>query len=116
MARYLINRLGGMLVVLAVVAVAVFLIVRVMPGDPATILVGADATPADQPRPAPRCVGVAQSVAGSGGRLRAGHTRPRRSRRCGATAHSAPVDGGPRASPALNRHRSASLWSFVIEY
>ncbi len=45
MLRFLLNRLGGMAVVLAVVAVGVFVIVRVMPGDPAAILVGADATP-----------------------------------------------------------------------
>ncbi len=43
--RYLVRRLGGMLAVLAFVAVGVFLIVRVMPGDPATILVGDTATP-----------------------------------------------------------------------
>jgi peptide/nickel transport system permease protein len=42
---YLLRRLGGMLAVLAVVAVSVFIIVRVMPGDPAVILVGDNATP-----------------------------------------------------------------------
>ena len=43
--RYAVHRLAGMVAVLACVAVAVFLIVRVMPGDPATILVGDNSTP-----------------------------------------------------------------------
>ena len=34
-ARTLLNRLGGMLIVLAIVVTVVFVIVRVTPGDPA---------------------------------------------------------------------------------
>lgn len=43
----LLNRLGGMIVVLAIVATVVFIIVRVTPGDPAAVMLGSDATPED---------------------------------------------------------------------
>lgn len=43
----LLHRLGGMVVVLAIVATVVFLIVRVTPGDPAAVMLGSDATPED---------------------------------------------------------------------
>ena len=45
MLRYLGRRLWGMAAVLAFVAVGVFVIVRIMPGDPATILVGDNSSP-----------------------------------------------------------------------
>lgn len=47
MRRYLLNRLFGMLVVMFVVATVAFVIVRVVPGDPAAIMLGPDATAAD---------------------------------------------------------------------
>ncbi len=43
----LLKRLGGMLVVLALVVTVVFVIVRVTPGDPAAVMLGSDATPED---------------------------------------------------------------------
>lgn len=43
----LLKRAGGMLVVLALVVTVVFVIVRVTPGDPAAVMLGSDATPAD---------------------------------------------------------------------
>jgi len=46
-AQALLNRLGGMVVVLALVATVVFIIVRVTPGDPAAVMLGSDATPQD---------------------------------------------------------------------
>jgi peptide/nickel transport system permease protein len=46
-ARELLKRLGGMLIVLAFVVTVVFVIVRVTPGDPAAVMLGSDATPAD---------------------------------------------------------------------
>lgn len=46
-ARALLKRLGGMIVVLALVVTVVFIIVRVTPGDPAAVMLGSDATPAD---------------------------------------------------------------------
>jgi peptide/nickel transport system permease protein len=46
MLGFIGRRLLGMLAVLAVVAVGVFVIARVMPGDPGTILVGDNASPA----------------------------------------------------------------------
>lgn len=46
-ARELLMRLGGMLVVLALVVTVVFVIVRVTPGDPAAVMLGSDATPED---------------------------------------------------------------------
>lgn len=42
-----LKRLGGMAVVLALVVTVVFVIVRVTPGDPAAVMLGSDATPAD---------------------------------------------------------------------
>jgi hypothetical protein len=71
----------------------------------------ADAARADQPRPPPRGIGVAQSVARPGGRLRAEHPRPHRSRRAVASGLAAPpvppsapgAAGGPEASGAPQR-------------
>lgn len=45
MIGFLAHRLGDMLAILIVVAVMVFVVVRVLPGDPATILVGDNASP-----------------------------------------------------------------------
>ena len=45
MLGFIARRLLGMMAVLAVVAVGVFVIARVMPGDPGTILVGDNASP-----------------------------------------------------------------------
>jgi peptide/nickel transport system permease protein len=47
MTRYLVARFAGMAVVMFVVATIVFIIVRVVPGDPAAIMLGPDATAAD---------------------------------------------------------------------
>ncbi|WP_165927820.1 ABC transporter permease [Rhizobium sp. BK376] len=47
MAGALLKRLGGMVIVLALVVTVVFVIVRVTPGDPAAVMLGSDATPAD---------------------------------------------------------------------
>lgn len=47
MTRYLLNRLAGLIVVLLIVATLVFVIVRVIPGDPALLLLGSDATQTD---------------------------------------------------------------------
>ncbi|PYE90495.1 ABC transporter permease [Phyllobacterium leguminum] len=47
LALALLKRLGGMVVVLALVATVVFVIVRVTPGDPAAVMLGSDATPQD---------------------------------------------------------------------
>ncbi|WP_162939803.1 ABC transporter permease [Neorhizobium sp. NCHU2750] len=47
MAQALLKRLGGMAIVLALVVTVVFIIVRVTPGDPAAVMLGSDATPAD---------------------------------------------------------------------
>ncbi|WP_181175758.1 ABC transporter permease [Mesorhizobium sp. B2-7-2] len=47
MLRSVLNRLLGMVVVMALVATIVFVIVRVTPGDPAAIMLGPDATAAD---------------------------------------------------------------------
>jgi len=47
MTRYLLSRLGGMLVVLALVAVLVFVLTRAAPGDPVAVLLGDQATAAD---------------------------------------------------------------------
>lgn len=46
-AGALLKRLGGMVIVLALVVTVVFVIVRVTPGDPAAVMLGSDATPAD---------------------------------------------------------------------
>jgi peptide/nickel transport system permease protein len=47
MARYLLSRLGGMVVVMAIVAVLVFILTRAAPGDPVAVLLGDQATAAD---------------------------------------------------------------------
>jgi len=47
MARYLLSRLGGMLVVMAIVAVLVFILTRAAPGDPIAVLLGDQATAED---------------------------------------------------------------------
>ena len=47
MTRYVLQRLLGMLSVMFVVVTIVFIIVRVAPGDPAAVMLGPDATPAD---------------------------------------------------------------------
>ncbi|WP_047146635.1 ABC transporter permease [Aquamicrobium sp. LC103] len=47
MTRYVLQRLLGMLSVMFVVVTIVFVIVRVAPGDPAAVMLGPDATPAD---------------------------------------------------------------------
>lgn len=47
MAGFLLRRLLGLLVVMAIVATMVFVLVRVIPGDPAVAMLGPDATEAD---------------------------------------------------------------------
>ncbi|MBB6488818.1 ABC transporter permease [Rhizobium lusitanum] len=47
MIRYIVQRLIGMIVVMFLVVTIVFIIVRVTPGDPAAVMLGPDATPAD---------------------------------------------------------------------
>ena len=47
MLRAILNRLIGMLVVMALVVTVVFVIVRVTPGDPAAVMLGPDATAED---------------------------------------------------------------------
>jgi peptide/nickel transport system permease protein len=47
MTRYLLSRLGGMLVVVAIVAVLVFILTRAAPGDPVAVLLGDQATAED---------------------------------------------------------------------
>lgn len=47
MARYVLQRFLGMLSVMFVVVTIVFIIVRVAPGDPAAVMLGPDASPAD---------------------------------------------------------------------
>jgi peptide/nickel transport system permease protein len=47
MVRSALNRILGMLVVMALVVTIVFVIVRVTPGDPAAVMLGPDATAAD---------------------------------------------------------------------
>jgi peptide/nickel transport system permease protein len=47
MLRYLLRRVGGLLGVMLIVAMIVFVIVRVVPGDPAAVMLGTAATPAD---------------------------------------------------------------------
>ena len=46
MISYVGKRLLSVIPVLAVVAVTVFLIIHITPGDPASIMLGPDATPA----------------------------------------------------------------------
>jgi peptide/nickel transport system permease protein len=47
MLVYALRRLAGMMVVMIVVAAVVFLIARVIPGDPAAVMLGSAATPED---------------------------------------------------------------------
>ncbi|HEY4202121.1 MAG TPA: ABC transporter permease [Devosiaceae bacterium] len=47
MLRSIVNRILGMLIVMALVVTIVFVIVRITPGDPAAIMLGPDATAAD---------------------------------------------------------------------
>ncbi len=47
MAGFLLRRAGGLVVVMALVAVIVFVIVRIVPGDPAAVMLGSAATPDD---------------------------------------------------------------------
>jgi len=47
MTRYLLSRLGGMLVVMGIVAVLVFILTRAASGDPIAVLLGDQATAAD---------------------------------------------------------------------
>ncbi|MDB5562162.1 MAG: peptide transporter [Hyphomicrobiales bacterium] len=47
MARYLVERAIGMVVVMFIAVTVVILIVRLAPGDPAAVMLGPDATPAD---------------------------------------------------------------------
>lgn len=47
MTRYLLSRLGGMFIVLAIVAVLVFALTRAAPGDPVAVLLGDQATAED---------------------------------------------------------------------
>ena len=47
MLRYILGRLGGMMVVVLLVITIAFVIVRLAPGDPAALMLGPDATPED---------------------------------------------------------------------
>ncbi|SFA80677.1 peptide/nickel transport system permease protein [Rhizobium sp. NFR07] len=47
MARYILQRLLGMVVVMFLVVTIVFVILRVTPGDPAAVMLGPDASPQD---------------------------------------------------------------------
>lgn len=47
MAAYVVRRLLSMLVVMCLVAVVVFIVARVVPGDPAAVMLGTSATPED---------------------------------------------------------------------
>lgn len=47
MAAFLLRRAGGLAVVMALVALVVFVVVRIVPGDPAAVMLGSSATPAD---------------------------------------------------------------------
>ncbi len=47
MVPFLLRRAGGLLVVMVLVALIVFVIVRVVPGDPASVMLGSAATPDD---------------------------------------------------------------------
>ena len=47
MTRYLASRLAGMVIVMLLVAVLVFVITRLAPGDPAAVMLGEQATAAD---------------------------------------------------------------------
>lgn len=45
MRRFLLRRLASLIVTLAFVSVAVFVVVRVLPGDPALVIIGTEGTP-----------------------------------------------------------------------
>jgi peptide/nickel transport system permease protein len=47
MTRYLASRVAGMVIVMLIVAALVFFITRLAPGDPAAVMLGEQATPAD---------------------------------------------------------------------
>ena len=47
MGRYIFKRVLGMLVVVFLVLTIAFIIVRLAPGDPAALMLGPEATPAD---------------------------------------------------------------------
>ncbi|MDN3714144.1 ABC transporter permease [Paracoccus cavernae] len=47
MSRYILKRFGGLIVVVLLVLTISFVIVRLAPGDPAALMLGPDATPAD---------------------------------------------------------------------
>jgi len=47
LAAYLSRRFAGMVIVMLMVAAIVFVIARVIPGDPAAVMLGSNATPAD---------------------------------------------------------------------
>ena len=47
MTRYVAKRFAGMAIVMFIVLTVVFVIVRLAPGDPATLMLGPDATPQD---------------------------------------------------------------------
>ncbi|NNG02562.1 MAG: ABC transporter permease [Inquilinus sp.] len=47
MTRYILQRVGGMAVVMFIVLTVVFVIVRLAPGDPAAMMLGPEASPAD---------------------------------------------------------------------
>ena len=47
MTRYILHRFGGMAVVMFIVLTVVFVIVSLAPGDPAAMMLGPEATPAD---------------------------------------------------------------------
>jgi len=47
MTAYLSRRFAGMVIVMLMVAAIVFVIARVVPGDPAAVMLGSNATPAD---------------------------------------------------------------------
>src|SRR3954465_5915100 len=47
MLAYILRRLAGMLAVMLIVAAIVFVIARVVPGDPAAVMLGSAATPED---------------------------------------------------------------------
>ena len=47
MRLYILKRLAGMVVVMFLVSTIVFVIIRVIPGDPAALMLGVDATAAD---------------------------------------------------------------------
>ncbi|PWC37876.1 ABC transporter permease [Azospirillum sp. TSO35-2] len=47
MLVYIVRRFAGMMIVMLLVAMVVFVIARVVPGDPAAVMLGSSATPAD---------------------------------------------------------------------